>query len=47
MSTQRTPESGLYELYRTQIGEPTTEDEVRGYWLFVVGLALGVVGVLL
>ena len=47
MSTQRSGESTLRELYRTRIGDPATDDEVRGYWLFVLGLVLGVAGVLL
>ncbi|QKY19461.1 DUF1508 domain-containing protein [Halolamina sp. CBA1230] len=46
MSTE--PDDGtLRALYRTRIGEPTTDDEVRGYWLFVAGLVLAVAGVLL
>ena len=37
----------LYELYRKRVGEPTTYDEVRGYWVFLTGLVLGTVGILL
>jgi len=37
----------LYSLYRSRVGEPTTHDEVRGYWVFLVGLVLGTVGILL
>ena len=37
----------LYEFYRNRVGEPTTHDEVRGYWVFLTGLLLGTVGILL
>jgi len=37
----------LYDVYRQRVGEPTTHDEVRGYWVFLVGLLLGTVGFLL
>jgi len=37
----------LYSIYRDRIGEPTTHDEVRGYWVFLVGLVLGTLGILL
>ncbi|GAB7093281.1 hypothetical protein JCM30237_04330 [Halolamina litorea] len=47
MSTKESTEGTLEELYRSRIGEPRTDDEVRGYWVFVVGLFLGVAGVLL
>ncbi|MFC7026766.1 DUF1508 domain-containing protein [Halomicroarcula sp. GCM10025710] len=33
--------------YRDHIGTPTTDDEVYGYWLFVVGLVLGTLGLAL
>jgi len=46
MSAER-EDGTLRTVYRTRIGEPTTDDEVRGYWLFVVGLVLAVAGVLL
>jgi uncharacterized protein YegP (UPF0339 family) len=29
------------------VGEPTTHDEVRGYWVFLTGLVLGTLGILL
>ena len=32
--------------YRDRVGEPATADEVTGYWLFAVGVVLGIVGVL-
>lgn len=47
MSTNDPNGGTLHELYRSRIGDPRTDDEVRGYWLFAVGLLLGVVGVLL
>jgi uncharacterized protein YegP (UPF0339 family) len=37
----------LYNLYRKRIGEPTTHDEVRGYWVFLTGVVLGTLGLLL
>jgi uncharacterized protein YegP (UPF0339 family) len=43
-----TEKSGvLVGLYRNRIGEPATGDEAYGYWLFVVGLLAGVVGIIL
>jgi len=40
-------DNALISVYRNRIGEPTTDDEVYGYWLFVVGIILGIVGLLL
>jgi uncharacterized protein YegP (UPF0339 family) len=37
----------LVSVYRSRIGEPTIDDEAYGYWLFVVGIILGIVGLLL
>jgi len=37
----------LYDLYRKRIGNPTTHDEVRGYWVFLTGVVLGTLGLLL
>ncbi|WP_436911573.1 DUF1508 domain-containing protein [Halosimplex marinum] len=37
----------LYGVYRDRVGEPTTRDEVRGYWVFLTGLVLGTLGVVL
>mgnify|MGYP000232917515 CR=1 FL=1 len=31
--------------YRTRIGQPTTDGEILGYWLYVLGTILGVLGV--
>ena len=47
MSTERTDDGALHAVYRRRIGDPATDDEVRGYWLFVVGLVLAIAGVLL
>jgi len=33
--------------YRTRIARPTTNDEVYGYWVFVFGILLGILGILL
>ena len=33
--------------YRNHIGEPQTDDEVRGYWAFVVGALFGVLALVL
>jgi len=43
MATRNT----LVDVYRDRIGEPTTDDEAYGYWLFVFGIVLGIVGLLL
>ncbi|GCF13625.1 hypothetical protein Harman_15600 [Haloarcula mannanilytica] len=40
-------DNALISVYRNRIGEPTTDDEVYGYWLFVIGIVLGIVGLLL
>lgn len=37
----------LYDFYRNRVGDPTTHDEVRGYWVFLTGLVLGTVGTVL
>ncbi|WP_284011053.1 YegP family protein [Haloarcula pelagica] len=34
-------------MYSGRIGEPTTDDEAYGYWLFVLGILLGIAGLLL
>jgi uncharacterized protein YegP (UPF0339 family) len=39
------PSGTLSELYRTRIGTPRTDDEVRGYWLFALGVILTLLGV--
>ncbi len=45
--TARENQGFLYEFYRNRVGEPTTHDEVRGYWVFLTGLVLGTAGILL
>jgi uncharacterized protein YegP (UPF0339 family) len=40
-----TPTGPLAELYEGRIGTPTTDDEVRGYWIFSLGVLVGVLGV--
>ncbi|QSG05691.1 HVO_2922 family protein [Halapricum desulfuricans] len=42
-----TTQGPLYSFYRNRIGEPDTDDEVRGYWVFLVGLLLGIAGLVL
>jgi len=37
----------LSDVYQRRIGPATTDDEVYGYWLFVVGIVLGAVGLVL
>ena len=39
------PTGPLAELYEGRIGTPTTDDEVQGYWVFSLGVILGVLGV--
>ncbi|MFC5278414.1 HVO_2922 family protein [Halorubrum rubrum] len=43
--TNDTPTGPLAELYEGRIGTPTTDDEVRGYWIFSLGVLVGVLGV--
>lgn len=45
MATQTLTKGPLENWYRNRIGEPSTKDEVRGYWLFALGLILGVIGI--
>ncbi len=47
MSSAEPSEGTLQEADRTRIGEPQTDDEVRGYWLFVVGSVLGFLSIVL
>lgn len=39
------PTGTLANVYEGRIGTPTTDDEVRGYWIFSLGVILGVIGV--
>ena len=45
MATQTPTKGPLGNWYRNRIGEPSTKDEVWGYWMFAFGLILGVVGI--
>jgi uncharacterized protein YegP (UPF0339 family) len=47
MAERPADDSALVSLYRERIAEPSTDDEVYGYWLFVAGLVASVVGVAL
>ena len=42
-----TDESPLESWYQSSIGEPSTADEVYGYWLFALGILAGFVGIAL
>jgi uncharacterized protein YegP (UPF0339 family) len=37
----------MVQWYTDRIAEPTTNDEVYGYWVFVFGILLGILGILL
>ena len=37
----------LYRIYNNRIGTPTSASEVRGYWVFMTGLLIAVVGLVL
>ncbi|TKX75982.1 DUF1508 domain-containing protein [Halorubrum sp. GN11_10-6_MGM] len=43
--SQKNPSGPLADVYEGRIGTPTTDDEVRGYWLFAVGVLCGALGV--
>ncbi|WP_158853515.1 DUF1508 domain-containing protein [Halorhabdus sp. CUG00001] len=47
MATDSSSNELLVTWYRERIGDPATEDEVMGYWIFVLGALLGVLGILL
>jgi len=47
MSTRPAEGGALHRVYRNRVGDPETDDEVRGYWVFLVGLLLATVGLLL
>lgn len=44
-SETRKNDSAWVRVYSDRIGEPKTGDEVVGYWLFLVGVLLGVIGI--
>lgn len=37
----------VHRWYRTHVGTPATDDEVQGYWIFVIGTLTAFIGVLL
>ncbi|TQQ79000.1 DUF1508 domain-containing protein [Halonotius roseus] len=47
VSENQPQESALIRWYADRIGKPTSIDEAYGYWVFALGLLLGIVGVLL
>ncbi|NLV10358.1 DUF1508 domain-containing protein [Halomicrobium mukohataei] len=47
MASSSSEDGALLKWYRNRIAEPTTDDEVYGYWLFVFGVVIGLFGVLL
>jgi uncharacterized protein YegP (UPF0339 family) len=47
MTNQESDPDVMMQWYRERIAEPTTDDEVYGYWVFVFGILVGVFGLLL
>ena len=47
MSGDGTDSDVMVRWYRNRIAQPTTDDEMYGYWLFVFGILLGILGILL
>jgi uncharacterized protein YegP (UPF0339 family) len=47
MASKQPDDNALVSLYSDRIAEPSTNDEVYGYWLFTLGLLASVVGVVL
>lgn len=45
MASSPPTENVLVSLYRSNIGDPSESDEAYGYWVFVAGLLLGIVGI--
>lgn len=45
MSLERDSGTALSRWYRERIGEPNTADEITGYWIFVIGMILGILGI--
>ncbi|MFW6376821.1 MAG: DUF1508 domain-containing protein [archaeon] len=46
MSRLETLNNRLFQLYERYVGEPDSAKDVYGYWIFVVGYLVGLVGVL-
>ena len=47
MAQRSAEENALVSFYNDRITEPSTDDEVYGYWLFVLGLVASIIGVAL
>ena len=47
MSRQSSRPDVMVQWYCSHIAEPSTDDEVYGYWVFGFGLLLGILGILL
>jgi uncharacterized protein YegP (UPF0339 family) len=47
MASENSDSDVMVRWYRERIAEPTTDDEVYGYWVFVFGLLVGIFGILL
>ena len=47
MDSESSRQGYLNRWYRQRIGRPATDDEVMGYWVFVLGLLLGILGIVL
>lgn len=45
--SNRATGSSLSNVYEDHIGEVSTKDEARGYWLFALGVILGTAGILM
>jgi len=45
MAADSSQNTRLVEWYEERIGQPGTDDEVTGYWIFVLGLLLGILGI--
>ncbi|WEL18025.1 DUF1508 family protein [Halorhabdus sp. SVX81] len=45
MATDPSHNRRLNEWYEERIGQPATDDEVTGYWIFVLGLLVGILGI--
>ncbi|MDZ7700816.1 MAG: DUF1508 domain-containing protein [Halobacteriales archaeon] len=47
MTSESSTDGTLTDTYESHIGKASTDDEASGYWLFILGAILGIVGVLL
>jgi len=46
MTADPAADGALSRWYRNRVGEASTSDEVRGYWLFVLGIVPGLLAAL-